>query len=270
MSDDLEDLVRRALAEDRADRDVTTLATVPEGARGRARLVAREGCVLAGTEPFRRTFLAVGPCEVVIEPDGALCEPGAVAATVEGPLRTILVAERTALNFVQRLSGIATLTRAFVLRAGGTPILDTRKTTPGLRALEKAAVVAGGGRNHRANLAEAILIKDNHIAAAGGIEAAIEGARAAGLPIEVECDSLEQVKVAVEAGVEAILLDNMDIATLTEAVALVAGRARIEASGGVTLDTVAAIAATGVDEISVGAVTHSARAIDLSLDVEPA
>ena len=266
----LEDVVRRALDEDRAHDDVTTLSTVPAHATGTARLIANERCVLAGIEAFTVAFRLLGPIEVAREPDGSWLEPGAVGATVEGSLRAILSAERVALNFVQRLSGIATLTRDYVERAGGVPVLDTRKTTPNLRALEKAAVRAGGGQNHRENLADAVLIKDNHIAAAGGIEAAIAAARTAGLSIEVECDTLEQVGLAAAADVEAILLDNMDADTLREAVRIVAGRARTEASGGVTLDTVGEIAKTGVDVISVGALTHSAPAIDFSLDVSDA
>jgi nicotinate-nucleotide pyrophosphorylase (carboxylating) len=268
--DALRELVRRALAEDRADDDVTTRATVPADAAGVARLITRSACVLAGGDAFALTFQEIGAVDVALEPDGTWLEPGSTAATVTGPLRAILAAERTALNFAQRLSGIATLTRAFVDRAGGVPILDTRKTTPGLRALEKAAVVAGGGRNHRSDLAEAILIKDNHIVAAGGIEAAIAGARATGMAVEVECDTLDQVTAAVSAGVEAILLDNMDLPTLREAVRIAGGRARIEASGGVTLETVGDIAKTGVDVISVGALTHSAPAADLSLEITDA
>lgn len=269
---DLGDLVRRALEEDAASADVTTLAIVGEGARGRARLVARAACVVAGLDPFEACFVELDEGAKVIRhaDDGARVEPGAAVATVEGSLRAILAAERTALNFVQRLSGIATLTRAFVEAAGGVPIRDTRKTTPGLRALEKAAVRAGGGASHRASLAEAILVKDNHVAVAGGVAEAIRRARAAapGRPVEVECDALAQVRDAVDAGADEVLLDNMGPGMLAEAVSIVGGRAGTEASGGITLESVAAIARAGVGSISVGALTHSAPAADLSLEVE--
>jgi len=264
----LRDLVRRALAEDRADDDVTTASTIPPDATGIARLLAKEACVLAGAEAFIATFEAAGDVFVTIEQDGTGVSSGASAGTVTGSLRAILTAERTALNFVQHLSGIATLTRAFVDAAPNVEIRDTRKTTPGLRVLEKTAVLAGGGVNHRADLSAAILIKDNHIAACGSIESAIAAARETGRWIEVECETLEQVRAAVEAGADEVLLDNMSVTELSEAVSEVAARARTEASGGVTLDTVAAIAKTGVDAISVGALTHSARAIDLSLEIE--
>lgn len=263
--------MRRALEEDDAWNDITTLATVPPGANGRARLVTRELCVVAGMDAFAATFTEFDPAAavVILTPDGEQALAGATIATVEGSLRSILTAERTALNFAQRLSGVATLTRAFVDAAGGADIRDTRKTTPGLRALEKAAVRAGGGSSHRGSLGEAILIKDNHILAAGGISRAVKDAKKAGGHIEVECDTLEQVQEALDAGADEILLDNMELETLRKAVALVRehGR-RSEASGGVTLETVASIAETGVDSISVGALTHSARAIDLSLEVE--
>lgn len=266
------DLVRRALAEDAADDDVTSRATVPKDAFGRARLIAREDCVVAGLDAFERTMTTVARALTTerLKQDGERARVGETIATVEGPLRDMLTAERTALNFIQRLSGIATLTRAFVDAAGGTTILDTRKTTPGLRALEKLAVKAGGGTNHRRDLAEAVLIKDNHLVAAGGVANAVAEARthAGDRRVQVECDTLEQVTEAVEAGADWVLLDNMEVELLRKAVALVDGRCKTEASGGVTLDTVHAIAGTGVDAISVGALTHSARAIDLSLEVE--
>ena len=207
--------------------------------------------------------------EIVID-DGGSAAAGDVVARVEGSLASILTAERTALNFVQRLAGIATITRAYVERAGGVTILDTRKTTPGLRALEKAAVRAGGGRNHRADLGEALLIKDNHLAAARSIADALEAASAIadGRDVEIECDTLEQVREALDAGAQRILLDNMDPGMLVKAVAMAEGRAWLEASGGITPDDVGRVAATGVDAISVGALTHSAPAVDLSLDVE--
>ena len=184
-------------------------------------------------------------------------------------MRSILTAERTALNFMQRLSGIATLTRRFVDVAGSVEIRDTRKTTPGLRRLEKTAVRAGGGTNHRSSLADAVLIKDNHIAAAGGVAAAVTAARDLGVPVEVECETLDDVRAAIAAGADEMLLDNMDVDTMKRAVeiASAAGK-RTEASGGITLETVKEIAATGVDSISVGALTHSAPAVDLSLEIE--
>jgi nicotinate-nucleotide pyrophosphorylase (carboxylating) len=266
-------VVRRALEEDDAWNDVTTRATVPREAKGRARLVTRQPCVVAGMDAFGATFTEFDPsvAVVILTPDGEQAGTGARIATVEGSLRSILTAERTALNFAQRLSGIATLTRAFVNASGAAEIRDTRKTTPGLRALEKAAVRAGGGTSHRGSLGEAILIKDNHIVAAGGVGTAVESARAGGVHVEVECDTLEQVQEALEAGADEILLDNMDLETLRKAAALVRehGR-RSEASGGVTLETVGAIAETGVDSISVGALTHSAPAVDLSLEIEQA
>jgi len=267
----LRQVVRRALEEDDAWNDVTTAATVPDAAEGRGRLVSREPCVVAGTDAFEAAFTEIEPSLVVriAVPDGDHAGPNATIATVEGRLRSILSAERTALNFVQRLSGIATLTRAFVDAAGGTEIRDTRKTTPGLRALEKAAVRAGGGTNHRASLGAAVLIKDNHIAAAGGLGPAVRAAKEHGMYVEVECESLDQVREALNEKADELLLDNMDLETMRRAVELArAAGARTEASGGITLETVADVAKTGVDSISVGALTHSARAVDLSLEVE--
>jgi nicotinate-nucleotide pyrophosphorylase (carboxylating) len=272
----LRELIRGALAEDAAQQDITTIATIPPDAKGRARLISREPCVIAGMEAFATVFMEQALAdrsvvEVAIDAaDGSRVSAGEVVATIEGLLRTILTAERTALNLVQRMSGIATLTARFVERASDVEIRDTRKTTPGLRVLEKAAVRAGGGTNHRKDLAAAILIKDNHISAAGGIAEAINAARAA-YPqqhLEIECDTIDQVRIAIEVGADEILLDNMDVKTLRKAVELINGRARTEASGGITLDNVAEIAATGIDAISVGALTHSAPAVDLSLEVE--
>lgn len=265
----LREIVSRALAEDRADDDVTTGATVPEGTLGRAHLVARQDAVIAGLDAFAAAFALQGAVTVrSLMVDGTAAAAEEVVAIVEGDLRAILSAERTALNFVQHLSGIATFTREFVRQAPDVEVRDTRKTTPGLRVLEKAAVRAGGGTNHRATLADAFLIKDNHIVAAGSLEVAIKAAQATGAHVEVECDTLEQVRAAIDAGVDEILLDNMDVATLSEAVQVTEGRVRTEASGGITLDTIAAIARTGVDAVSVGALTHSAPAVDLSLEVE--
>ena len=272
-TDTLERIVHSALAEDIGAGDVTTEATVPVDAVGTADLLVKESGVVCGLRAAEATFLALDP-EIRFEAlarDGDMVEPPAVVARITGSQRAILTGERVALNFVGRLSGIATLTRRYVdaVESTGVAVLDTRKTTPGLRALEKHAVASGGGRNHRFGLDDAILIKDNHLRAAGSIAAAVELVRAASdLPIEVECDTLDQVGEAVDAGVGAILLDNMTLDQLREAVALVRRRARLEASGGVTLDTIRAIAETGVDEISVGALTHSARSLDVSLELK--
>ncbi len=272
-TDTLERAVLAALAEDIGAGDVTTEATVPDDAVGTAELLVKESGVVCGLRAAESTFRALDP-EVRFEAlagDGdEVDQPPAVVARVTGSLRTILTGERVALNFLGRLSGIATLTRRYVAAVDGTgvAVLDTRKTTPGLRALEKHAVVCGRGRNHRFGLDDAVLIKDNHLRAAGSLEKAVRLVRAASdLPIEVECETLGQVTEALEAGVDAILLDNMTLAELREAVALTAGRARLEASGGVSLDTIRAIAETGVDEISVGALTHSARSLDVSLEL---
>lgn len=270
--DELRGLVRRALDEDRAFEDITTRATVPEAAKGRARLIARDGCVIAGTDVLAATFLEIDASLSISfnVRDGERARAGQTIATIEGSLRSILSAERTALNFMQRLSGEATLTRRFLDAAGPrVEIRDTRKTTPGLRGLEKAAVRAAGGTNHRATLADAVLIKDNHIAAAGGVQAAVKAAKPLEVPIEVECETLDDVRAAIAAGADEVLLDNMDVETMTRAVemAKAAGR-RTEASGGITLETAGRIAKTGVDSISVGALTHSAPAVDLSLEIE--
>jgi len=271
--DPVHEAVHRAIAEDLGESsDITTDAIVPSGTRGRAKLIAKQDAVLAGCEAFELSFREFDE-QIVIEwnaKEGDRVRAGEVVAKVEGELRAILTAERTALNFVQRLSGIATMTRRFVEAAGGVAVRDTRKTVPGMRVLEKASVRAGGGVNHRMGLHDAYLIKDNHIAIAGGLTEAIRRAKEAkpGLWIEVECETLDQAREALAAGADELLLDNMDVATLTEAVREAEGRAKTEASGNVTLETIAAIARTGVDSISVGAVTHSAPAVDLSLEVE--
>jgi nicotinate-nucleotide pyrophosphorylase (carboxylating) len=271
-TDILERAVYAALAEDVGEGDVTTEATADAEAVGIATLVLREPGVVCGLRAAETVFRVLDE-EVAFEPlveEGTYVEGGAVAR-VTGPERAILTGERTALNFLGRLSGIATLTHRYVDAVAGTgvAILDTRKTTPGLRALEKYAVLMGGGRNHRFGLDDGVLVKDNHLRAAGSIGQAVERLRAAtDLPIEIECDTLAQVQEAVGAGVEAILLDNMSLDELRAAAALVQGRARLEASGAVTLETVRAIAETGVDEISVGALTHSARSLDVSLELE--
>ncbi len=273
------DLIRAALAEDVGSGDVTSESIVPESTRASARIVAREALVLAGLEVAERVFHAVDAgiaCERHAQ-EGSGLEAGGVILRVSGPARSILTAERTALNFLQRLSGIATMTREFVRRVDGTGavILDTRKTTPGWRELEKYAVRCGGGRNHRVGLFDRVLVKDNHLAALRGekpnpVAAAVNRARAShpDLKVEVEADTLEQVEWAVMAGADVILLDNMSLDDLRRAVALAKGRSELEASGGVTLATIRAIAETGVDFISVGAITHSARAVDMALDFE--
>jgi nicotinate-nucleotide pyrophosphorylase (carboxylating) len=276
IDDPVHEAVHRALAEDLGageDSDLTTNAIVPPDARGRASLVAHEGGVLAGNEAFELAFAAFDR-DVVVEwnaKQGERVEAGDVVATVEGNLRAILTAERTALNFVQRASGVATFASRFVAAARGTEVRDTRKTIPGFRVMQKIATRAGGAVNHRMGLHDAVLIKDNHIAYAGSVTEAVRRVREK-LPamwIEAECDTLEQVREALDAGANELLLDNMDVATMTQAVKLAKGRARTEASGGITLDTIVAVAATGVDSISVGAITHSAPALDFSLEVEP-
>ncbi|HEU4973346.1 MAG TPA: carboxylating nicotinate-nucleotide diphosphorylase [Gaiellaceae bacterium] len=272
-TDTLERAVLAALAEDLGAGDVTTEATVPEDAVGTAELLVKEPGVVCGLRAAASTFRALDSeirFDALVGDGDVVDEPPAVVARVTGSERAILTGERVALNFVGRLSGIATLTRRYVAAVDGTgaAVLDTRKTTPGLRALEKHAVACGGGRNHRFGLDDAVLVKDNHLRAAGSVADAVRLVRAASdLPIEVECETLDQVSEALEAGVDAILLDNMTLAELREAVALTAGRVRLEASGGVSLETVRAIAETGVDEISVGALTHSARSLDVSLEL---
>jgi nicotinate-nucleotide pyrophosphorylase (carboxylating) len=270
--DMLERVAFAALAEDLGDGDVTTEATVDADATGGADLVVKEPGVVCGLAVAEAVFRAVDPelrFERLVE-EGASVAAGTAVARVAGPERAILTGERTALNFLARLSGIATLTRRYVdaVEGTGAAILDTRKTTPGLRALEKHAVVTGGGRNHRFGLDDGVLVKDNHLRAAGSVASAVDRLRAATpLPIEVECDTLEQVSEALAAGAEALLLDNMIPDQLRAAVALARGRARLEASGGVTLENVRDVAETGVDEISVGALTHSARSLDVSLEL---
>ncbi len=270
----IEALVDRFLEEDIGRGDRTTEAVVPEGVPGRARIEAREPAIVAGIEIARVCFARLG--EISWRPqisDGERVETGGVVVRMEGPLRAILTGERTALNLLQRLSGIATMTRTYVDAVAGNPVqvVDTRKTTPGLRVLEKYAVRVGGGSNHRAGLDDGVLIKDNHIAAAGGVGEAVSRAladRPHGLKVEVEVQDLEQLDEALAAGAEAILLDNMSPQMVRDAVARAGGKAVLEASGGITLDTVSEYAKTGVDLISVGALTHSVRAIDLSLEVE--
>ena len=271
----VDDLARRALAEDLAGGvDVTSVATVPADQTAVGDLVARAAGVVAGLPVAAAVFAAVDP-RVAVEPavrDGDRVRRGAVLATVTGPTRSLLTAERTALNLLCHLSGVATATAQWVeaVAGSGAAIRDTRKTTPGLRALEKYAVRRGGGENHRMSLSDAALVKDNHVLAAGGVGEAFALVRSAypDLPVEVECDSVDDVREAVAAGADLVLLDNMTPAEMAEAVAVTrpAG-VRTEASGGLTLDKAAAVAATGVDYISVGALTHSAKILDIALDL---
>lgn len=270
------DAVAAALAEDFGlAGDITTAATIPAGAMARGVIAARQPGVVAGLAVAAEAFAQVDPA-ILFEPvhaDGTLIKAGTVVARLEGPARGMLGAERVALNFLGLLSGVATLTRRFVdaVEGTGARIVCTRKTVPGLRALQKYAVRAGGGHNHRFGLYDAVLIKDNHIAAAGGVAAAVGAAkRHVGhmVRIEVEVTDLDELDAALGAGADVVLLDNMDLAMLAEAVGRCRGRAVTEASGGVTLDTVRSIAATGVDLVSVGALTHSAPVLDLGLDFE--
>jgi nicotinate-nucleotide pyrophosphorylase (carboxylating) len=267
-------IVRRALAEDLGWGDVTTEATVPTDVRGYGTFVVKAPCVLAGLDVAAEVFRQLDPAVHITlkNCDGDRCQPGAIAAEIRGSAALMLTAERTALNFVQRLSGIATLTRRYVDAAGGQiTILDTRKTTPTLRALEKYAVRAGGGSNHRSGLDDGILIKDNHVRLAGGVVEAVNRMKAARqeMLIEVEAQSLADVDGAIEAGADVILLDNLSIEDIHQAVARIAGRAKIEISGGVTLERMPQLARTGADYVSVGALTHSAPAVDLSFEIEP-
>jgi len=268
------DLVRRALEEDVRDGDVTTDATVTAGAVARGAFLAKSDCVVAGLdvafEAFRQLDASVH-IEAFVH-DGERCQSGTVVAVVKGQARALLIGERTALNLLQRLSGIATITRRFVDAAGGRiTILDTRKTTPTVRSLEKYAVRCGGAANHRAGLYDAFLIKDNHIRLAGGVAKAVALARShrPGWPVEIEAETLEQVDQALAAGAETILADNMSTEQIGEVVRRSRGRARVEISGGVTLDRLPALAATGADFVSVGALTHSAPAVDISFEIEP-
>ncbi len=272
-------LAAAALAEDLAGgADVTTAATVPSGTRGRAAVVARSAGVVAGLPVAETVFWLASPGDPVActdrAADGDVVAAGQSVLTVTGPVSALLTAERAALNLLCHLSGVATLTRRWVDAVAGTraQIRDTRKTTPGLRALEKYAVRCGGGVNHRMSLSDAALIKDNHVAAAGSVGAAFAAVRAVapGLPLEVECDTLDQVAEALAAGADLILLDNFEVADMATAVRLAAGRALLEASGGLSLDRARAVAQTGVDYLAVGALTHSAPALDFGLDlVEP-
>jgi nicotinate-nucleotide pyrophosphorylase (carboxylating) len=271
---DIDRVVDSALAEDLGAGDATTLALVPEDARCRAELLLEEPGVVCGVPVVASVFRALDPSVQVDARLGegvAVTDVPAVVAKIEGPARAILSGERVALNLVGRLCGIASLTRRFVELTDGTPttVLDTRKTTPGLRALEKYAVRCGGGQNHRAGLYDGVLVKENHLRVAGGVTAALAAldGRIDGLRVEVEAETLAQVREAIEAGAPRILLDNMSPEEVREAVELTAGRAELEASGGMSLATIRAYAETGVDFVSVGALTHSARSLHVSLEV---
>ena len=267
------DLVHRALAEDIGSGDVTTRATVDERAPARGVLLAKSRCVIAGLDVACEAFRQIDPGVAirVSHADGTRCEPGTEIAEFHGRAAALLTAERTALNFMQRLTGIATLTRQFVdAAAGRITILDTRKTTPLMRTLEKYAVRAGGGTNHRFGLADGVLIKDNHVRLAGGVCAAVARMRAANpsMPIEVEAQRLSEVGDALQAGADIVLLDNLSTPEIIEAVRQCRGRAKTEISGGVTLARIPELAATGADYVSIGALTHSAPAADLSFEIE--
>ena len=270
---DIKAAVDAALAEDLGSGDITTKAVIPEDTRLKLVMTTRQDIVLAGLPVAVEVFRRLAPdADILIKAnDGDSLKAGAVIACLEGPAAALLSAERTALNFLQTLSGIATLTRAYVNRIDGTGavLLDTRKTLPGLRRLSKYASRTGGATNHRMRLDDGVLIKDNHIAVAGSVGEATRRAKAAGLEgVEVECDTLEQVEEALEAGADRLLLDNMGPDVLAQAVEWVGGRIPLEASGGVNLDTIRAIAETGVDFISAGAITQSAPAVDIGLDLE--
>ena len=274
-SDRIDSIIRNALAEDVGSGDVTTLNTVPADALLHGTLLVKADGVVAGLDVFQRVFELVDPrVEISLQAaDGQRVQRGQIIAAIGGPGRAILTGERLALNILQRMSGIASETRRYVDAVAGTRavILDTRKTAPGLRVLDKLAVRLGGGQNHRFGLDDMAMIKDNHIAAVGSISEAVRRIRAGdplNRPIEVEVTDLVQLQEALALDVDRILLDNMSTETMAEAVSIAAGRTPLEASGGVNLDTVAAIAATGVDYISVGALTHSVTALDISLDVQ--
>jgi nicotinate-nucleotide pyrophosphorylase (carboxylating) len=274
LSSDVERLIDLALDEDLFLGDATSDATIDEAAVGEGRFLAKDELVIAGTDVAARVFERLGAACRFDRPDGDRAASGEWFGTASGPLRALLAAERTALNFLQRLSGVATLTRrcADALASGGgrARLLDTRKTTPGWRRIEKQAVRAGGGTNHRFALGDGILIKDNHVAACGGVAEAVRRARAAGramLRVETEVVDLRGLEEAIAAGADMVLLDNMDEATMAEAVRIAAGRVLLEASGNMTLERLPRVAATGVDFVSMGALTHSAKAVDISFEL---
>jgi nicotinate-nucleotide pyrophosphorylase (carboxylating) len=270
----IERIVSGALEEDLGSGDITTSAIIDPSAKGKARALAKEEIVLAGADIFSMVFSRLDP-KITVEfhyHDGDIIRSGKDICLVKGPLKGILTGERTALNFLQHLSGIATITRKYVEKTASysVRVVDTRKTTPGLRVLEKYAVTMGGGFNHRFGLFDGILIKDNHIAVAGSISEAVKNMKAKmthTLKIEVEVDDIKDVEEAISAGADAILLDNMSPKELREAVSIAGGRVLLEASGGVTLESVEEIAKTGINIISVGSITHSARSVDISLEI---
>ncbi|MCU0279722.1 MAG: carboxylating nicotinate-nucleotide diphosphorylase [Candidatus Nanopelagicales bacterium] len=275
MNDDrIDALIDVALAEDLADGpDVTSVATIPAGHRSRLDFVAREPGVVCGLDVASRVFQKVGPVEVEVRAsDGDRIVTGEVLLSAVGATRDLLTAERTSLNLLTHLSGVATATARWVdvLGPDGPRVRDTRKTLPGLRALQKYAVRCGGGVNHRMSLSDAALVKDNHVVAAGGVREAFEAVRRKfpGLPVEVEVDSLEQLREVLAAGADLVLLDNFTPAQMREAVAITDGRARLEASGGLTLDNAAEVATTGVDFVAVGALTHSVQVLDIGADLQ--
>lgn len=274
---EVQEAIKRALAEDIGTGDITTNLCVPADTNATGRLVARQELILAGVELLLPIFeqvaqrVASGRCEVLLHcHSGGHLTNGSEIAIVRGPARALLTGERTALNFLQRLSGVATLAHTYVNAIKGTQskILDTRKTTPGLRRLEKMAVAAGGATNHRAGLFDAVLIKNNHITAAGGVRAALERTRGASVPVEIEVRSREELDQALAAGAKHLLLDNVTPSLAREWVAYIAGRATVELSGGITLETVRAYAESGADFISIGAITHSAPAVDINFRLE--
>jgi nicotinate-nucleotide pyrophosphorylase (carboxylating) len=273
--EDYRDIVRRALEEDLGAGDITTDATIAPNARARGIFLVKAHCVLAGLDVAVEAFRQLDP-EIAVtlhKRDGECCEPGDEVAAIVGTARALLSGERTALNFLQQLSGIATAAHEFVEAAGGRiTVLDTRKTTPTLRVLEKYAVLAGGATNHRRGLFDAILIKDNHVRLAGGVGAAITAVRAKrpNMPVEVEAQTLEEVEEALAAHADVILADNLSADEIRETVRRTRGRAKVEISGGVTLPRVAELSTTGADCVSVGALTHSAPAVDISFEIEPA
>jgi len=274
---EVQETIKRALAEDIGSGDITTNLCVPADATATGRVVARQELILAGAELLQPIFdqiaqrVAGGRCEVLLQcSSGAHLVNGCEIAVVRGPARALLTGERTALNFLQRLSGVATLAHTYVAAIKGTrsKILDTRKTTPGLRQLEKMAVAAGGATNHRAGLFDAVLIKNNHITAAGGVRAALERTRGVSVPVEIEVRSIEELGEALAAGAKHLLLDNLTPNLAREWITAIAGRATVELSGGITLETVRAYAESGADFISIGAITHSAPAVDINFRLE--
>jgi nicotinate-nucleotide pyrophosphorylase (carboxylating) len=276
LTPQIEQLIRTALEEDMGAGDITTLSTVPKGARGKGLFRAKRDGVVAGLILIEKIFSFLDDAVEVrcLARDGDAVKQGTVVAEAEGPMRALLMGERTALNFLQRLSGTATLTRRYVDAVKDFPvkIIDTRKTTPGFRTLEKYAVRMGGGTNHRLGLYDAALVKDNHIVAAGSIAGAVEQVRRQSpfmAKVEVECSNLTQVREALEAGADVIMLDNVNPKEMAEAVRVINKRAWVEASGGITMESLREVAATGVDFISVGALTHSAPSIDFNMKVTP-